>query len=322
LTGCEIETQERKVVEALVPGAFRLISAAVLSGVGGMVESGANMTVNSPISDYALGSTDSEHERLIRQAARLAPLTERLFRGAGIGPGQRVLDLGSGVGDVAMLAARLVGPSGEVVGIERDPRSIARARARVAEAGLHNVSFAQSDVSQVASNKPFDAVVGRFILMFLPDPVAVLRSLSRLVRPDGVIAFQEPSWAPFLLLSAHLPLWSAGVSLIHETLRGSGANTEMGFALYRIFQEAGLPAPTMHMEMPLGNDPDFTRMIHDLLCSLRPQIEQLNLSVQTLGDFDTLRERLQAEVVASKTVVTWMALIGAWSRRPTNQACD
>src|SRR5215831_6687791 len=98
-------------------------------------------------SEYALGSTDAEHERLIRQAMHLDPSTERLFRDAGIGPGQRVLDLGSGVGDVAMLAAKLVGPSGEVVGAERDSRSIARARGRVAQAGLHNVSFTQCDVS-------------------------------------------------------------------------------------------------------------------------------------------------------------------------------
>lgn len=62
----------------------------------------------------------------MRQAASLAPLTERLFRAAGIGPGLRVLDLGCGVGDVAMLAARLVGPSGEVVGVVRDARAIAR----------------------------------------------------------------------------------------------------------------------------------------------------------------------------------------------------
>src|SRR5229473_2698391 len=113
------------------------------------------MTTTNPTAPYALGSTDAEHERLIWQAARLAPLTERLFREAGIGPGQRILDIGSGVGDVAMLVARLVGPSGEVVGIERDPRSIARARARVVEAGLHNVSFTQSDVNQIASDKPF-----------------------------------------------------------------------------------------------------------------------------------------------------------------------
>jgi ubiquinone/menaquinone biosynthesis C-methylase UbiE len=117
--------------------------------------------VSAPNSDYLLGNTDAEHERLIRQGARIAPFTERFFREAGIGPGQRVLDLGSGVGDVAMLAAKLVGPSGEVVAVERDMRSIARARARAAQAGHHNVSFTQSDVAQISSNKSFDAVVGR-----------------------------------------------------------------------------------------------------------------------------------------------------------------
>jgi ubiquinone/menaquinone biosynthesis C-methylase UbiE len=67
--------------------------------------------------DYQLGYTNSEQDRLIRQATRIAPYTERLFLEAGIGPGQRVLDLGSGVGDVAMLLARMLGPTGEVVGI-------------------------------------------------------------------------------------------------------------------------------------------------------------------------------------------------------------
>jgi len=134
------------------------------------------MTASGSPSQYVLGSTDAEQERLIRQAARLDPYTERLFREAGMGPGQRILDIGSGVGDVAMLAARLVGPSGEIVGVERDVRSIARARARVAEAGLHNVTFLQSDVSQVKSSEPFDGVVGRCILQFLPDAAAVLRS--------------------------------------------------------------------------------------------------------------------------------------------------
>src|SRR6516162_9898175 len=90
---------------------------------------------------YPLGSSDAEHERLIRQAARIAPLTERFFCEAGIGLRQRVLDLGSGVGDVAMLAGKLVGPSGEVVGIERDERSLAVAATRAKQAGHHNISF-------------------------------------------------------------------------------------------------------------------------------------------------------------------------------------
>jgi len=192
------------------------------------------MIVNSPASPYALGSTDAEHERLIRQAARVAPLTERLFREAGIGPGQRVLDLGSGVGHVA----RLVGPSGEVVGVERDPRSIARARARVAEAGLRYVSFAQFDVNQIQSSKPFDAAVGRFTLMWLPDPFSVLRSVSQLVRPGGVVAFHEPYWVPLLSLLAPFHLWFATAYLIYEAFHWSWENMEPGPTLLWVIKEA------------------------------------------------------------------------------------
>jgi len=271
------------------------------------------MTTNKPGLAYALGNTDAEHERLIRQAIHLAPCTERFFRAAGIGPSQRVLDLGSGVGDVVMLAARLVGPSGEVVGIEHDARSIARARARISEARLHNVSFIQSEISSFTSDKQFDAVIGRFILQFLPAAAATLRWVSQLVRPAGIMAFQEPSWAPFLLLSSHLPLWSACAALTHEALQRSGGDTEMGLALYRIFQEAGLPAPHLIMEIPLGRDPDSARWIYDLFCTLLPHIRRLNLSLDKLGDMDTLFERIQAEASAANGVVPWMAVVGAWS---------
>ena len=274
------------------------------------------MTASSLTFDYALGSTDAEHERLIRQARRLAPLTERLFLEAGIGPGQRVLDLGSGVGDVGMLVARLVGPSGEVVAIEGDKRSLDRARARVADAGLHNVSFIQSDVSQIRVSERFDAAVGRFILMWLPDPISVLRSVAGLLRPGGVLAFQEPSWTAMLALGARLPLWSRTRHLIHEILLRSGANPEMGLALYPIFQDVGLPAPKMHLEMSLGSDADFIRLTSDLLCSLRPLAEQHGVSLEDLADFDTLSDRICAEVVAANTVVSLIAVVGAWSRKP------
>jgi hypothetical protein len=227
-----------------------------------------------------------------------------------------VLDLGSGMGDVSMLVAGLVGASGEVVGIERDATSIERAQARVAAAGLRNVSFLNVDVNNIVTDRPFDAVVGRYILMFLPDPVSVLRSVSRLVRPGGVIAFQEPSWIPMLALGDRLPLWSCVLRSIHETILRSGANPEMGFALYSIFQEVGLPAPKMHLEIPLGSDVDFLRVICGLVCSLRPLSEQHNVSLEELGDLDTLPDRICAEVAAANTVVSIVPLLGAWSRKP------
>ena len=95
---------------------------------------------------YLLGSTDAEHQRLIRQSEILNPFTERLFHDAGLGPGQRVLDIGSGLGDVSMLAARLVGTNGAVVGVDRDASIIAKAKVRVMDAGLRNVEFVESEL--------------------------------------------------------------------------------------------------------------------------------------------------------------------------------
>jgi tRNA A58 N-methylase Trm61 len=110
------------------------------------------MASTSGNAGYVLGNSDAEHERLIRQAKRLAPVTERFLCEAGIGPGQRVLDVGAGDGDVTILLSHLVGPAGEVVSVERDARSIDRARARVIEAGLQNVTFAHTDVAQFCGN--------------------------------------------------------------------------------------------------------------------------------------------------------------------------
>ena len=87
-----------------------------------------------------------------------------------------------------------------------------------------------------------------------------------------------------------------------------------------VFQEAGLPAPTMHMEVPLDNDPEFTRWVSDVICDHRAQYQQFNLSLEPLGDLETLAERLHEEVASSNTVVPWLALVGAWSRTPTNQS--
>jgi len=275
----------------------------------------ATMTTDNSISHYVLGSTNAEHERLIWQAERLAPVTERLFREAGIGLGQRVLDIGSGVGDVAMLVSRLVGATGEVVGVERDASSIARAKARVSQAGLRNVRFVQADISQIAEETPFDAAVGRMILTWLPDPVFALRRVGRLVRPDGVIAFLESGWAPVLSMLESLPLWSAAAALICEVSHQSGGNLLLGHGLYEIFQNAGIRGPTMFQEIRMGKDPDNARWFADILRSLWPRVQQLNLSVEAVGNLDTLAERLQAEVQASHFVVGWLAPVCAWARK-------
>jgi len=92
--------------------------------------------------DYVFVDRQEEQRRLERPAELFDPLTERVFQAAGLRQGMRVLDLGSGAGDVAMLAAGLVGSDGAVVGIERDPAAVVAATARVERAGISNARVA------------------------------------------------------------------------------------------------------------------------------------------------------------------------------------
>ena len=91
--------------------------------------------------EYAWGDTDRERQRLASQGDALRPATERLFRVAGIGPGMRVLDCGSGGGDVSIIAAELVTSAGRVLGIDRDAKHVDAATRRVKDVGLNHVRF-------------------------------------------------------------------------------------------------------------------------------------------------------------------------------------
>ena len=272
----------------------------------------ALLPVPANTNEYALGSDAAEHERLIRQAAWLTAHTESFLRRAGIGPGQRVLDLGSGVGDVALIAGRLVGSSGEVVGVERDARAIARAAARMNDLGLLHVRFTQTDAANLPVEQPFDAAVGRYILMFLHDPVAVLQDVTRVVRPGGVIAFQEPCWKAFLEACESLPLWRAGAALMLDTFQRTGANTRMGPELPAAFVGAGLPEPQVRNDTLAGAE----RWMPDVIHTLAPQMRAIGLPLASLGDLNTLYDRLLDEAASRNAAVPLPAIVGAWTRKP------
>src|SRR5512140_1440895 len=126
---------------------------------------------------YVLGHSDRELHRLAAQARLMDPITRQFLTAAGIAPGMRVLDIGSGVGDVAFLAAGLVGRSGEVVGVDRSSLALERAEMRRRDLSFDNVSFRVGDPTEMSFDRPFDAVIGRYVLQFQPDPSDLLRKL-------------------------------------------------------------------------------------------------------------------------------------------------
>src|SRR6516225_792265 len=263
---------------------------------------------------YVLGHSASELQRLSIQARLVDPITRGFLRDGGLGPGMRVLDVGSGAGDVAFLAADLVGEAGEVVGVDRAQVAIERASQRAAARSLRNVSFRAGDPTEIAFDRPFDAIIGRYVLMFQQDPVATLRKLTMHLRPGGAVVFHEPD-RDGLRSFPPVGLYDRCCKLVDEVVRSAGGDPRMGIKLHAKFVAAGLPAPQMRLESVIGGGATSSDQVHfemDLVGSLVAEMERLGIATRNELQPDILSERVFDVVSASGSVVVGRSEIGAW----------
>jgi SAM-dependent methyltransferase len=253
---------------------------------------------------YVLGHSDFELRRLILQAAVLKPITERLMHEAGLVPGMRVLDLGCGSGDVAMLAAKLVGPDGEVVGIDRSADALHFATRRAQTAGYKNILLREASVENFRDPDKFDLVIGRYVLIHQADPATFIRAAAPHVRAGGALAFHEIALYGTNQTVARVPLWDKLWSWNIEAFTATLAHPDAGGRMREHFHKAGLEAPAMFCEMPVGGGPDtpiYAWLTHTLR-SLLPVLEKIGAVTAAEVDIDTFEERLRAAMVAADAV--------------------
>ncbi len=120
------------------------------------------------------------------EARLTAPVSERMLELGGLGPGMRVLDVGSGTGEPALRAARRVAPGGSVLGIDAAGGMLGLARERAAQEGLSNVEFRQADAQEFdAPAGQFDCATARWSLMYMPAPERALERIRTGLKPGG-----------------------------------------------------------------------------------------------------------------------------------------
>jgi SAM-dependent methyltransferase len=229
----------------------------------------------------------------------------------------KVLDLGSGAGDVALLLADLVGPQGKVVGIDVNDDIVDTARSRVSAAGWTNVEFVVGDLNDLDLATDFDAVVGRWILMYLAEPADLLRRIQAHVRPGAVIAFQESAnLAAAVEAFPPTPLHDVIARWTTPPGNGNGPIVDMGRRLHSTFLDAGLPAPQLRLDAPIGGGADWPgyAYVAASIRSLFPVLEQRGMVTADEADLDTLADRLRAEVVEGNGVQILPTVIGASAR--------
>lgn len=270
--------------------------------------------MGTPETDYQLGSDPVELERLNRQGRVLAPATRVILKAAGVCAGMHVLDLGSGMGDMAFVAAELVGATGKVLGIDQSPEPVAMANLRAQQQQLSNVRFVVGDIHDPAPDGPYDAIVGRLVLMYVSDPVPVIRTQASLLRPGGVVVPIEFDFYSARSLPP-TPLVDQALSWLGEAFTRSGIEPALGPRLWTVLREAGLrPVGMMGVQPHFGpEDPHGPALLAGIVRTAVPLMERT--SVATAADVgpDTFQQRLSDELAASSAVFAHPMLVSAWA---------
>jgi SAM-dependent methyltransferase len=253
--------------------------------------------------------------RLMFQARMLRPITARLLREAGVAPGMRVLDIGCGTGDVSVLAADLVGPSGTVVGIDRSPDVLDVARDRARSGGYDNIEFVQGDAESFDGGAPFDMAIGRYVLMHQPDPAAFIRSTASHLRRGGVVAFHEIGVFGDFPIVPPLQVWKDFWRWSTGALQSVLLHPDAGGRMRMHFEDAGLERSNVYCEVPIYAGPDSPIYAWAALTmrSLMPQAEKIGLATAAEVDIDTLEDRLRQSTLEARAQVPGARQYCGWA---------
>lgn len=274
--------------------------------MGDLVEKPFDPT-NNAMSYTASPDTLLETPLAIQQAApnpANAP-SGRFFAEIGIASGMRVLDVGCGNGDLSRLVARMVGPDGEVVAIDRSPEAMAMGRSAEAGPKAAPIRYQQADLAGALPKLGrFDAVIGRRVLMYLPDASATLARLAALAAPGAIMAFQEHGRAGLPAGLGGLPLHRRLYDLLWDTVAAEEGDTGLALRLADLMLSAGHGIEVARSEGILlqAGEPSFLPTLAQAM--LPRMVERGVASAQEVG-LDTLAERLREEHRVVGGTIVW-----------------
>ncbi|GIE85982.1 class I SAM-dependent methyltransferase [Actinoplanes regularis] len=184
--------------------------------------------------EYALGRTDEEFERVRAQARLWSADTARLLDRIGLAAGARCLDAGCGPGETMRLMAERVGPAGEVIGIDLDPVISSLAPGRVI---IHDLT-----ADEPVPGGPYDLVYARLLLFHTPRRAEVLRRLWDAVGPGGHLLVQDYDLQA-VGLNPTLGIVDQMTALVVAAFGAAGCDVRTGSRLPYLMAEAGIGAP-------------------------------------------------------------------------------
>ncbi|MCC7008156.1 MAG: methyltransferase domain-containing protein [Acidobacteria bacterium] len=209
------------------------------------------------MSDYLLGMAPAEIERLRRQHEAWRDETTRVWRAAGFGPGQTVVDLGCGPGFTSLDLASLVGPAGRIVAVDASSVATACVRDAVARERRTNVDVVTHDVCDLdLSAWRADGVFARWLFSFLPNPDAVVARLARGLPPGAVVAVMD-YWHYLAIESVPAAaVFRTVFRAVHESFARAGGSLDVAGVLPAAFEAAGVRVTSIEPIVRTGRPGD------------------------------------------------------------------
>jgi ubiquinone/menaquinone biosynthesis C-methylase UbiE len=240
------------------------------------------------------------------------PDTARLLERVGAAPGMRCIDLGCGGGEVTFELARLVGPTGHVIGVDMDEVKLALARDSKTAQTLPNVEFRAADVNQWDDPGPYDLVFCRFLLQHLRRPVDLLRHMWVAVGPGGAIAVEDGDFdgqfcePPNEAFAAHERMY-------RQVLERRGGDPTFGRKLFGAFLEAGIPRPDIRLVQAVHSEGEAKTLATLTLQAIADAV--VDEGVATPVEVDETLAGLEAFVVDPETLVAQPRIFQVSRRR-------
>jgi predicted O-methyltransferase YrrM len=198
--------------------------------------------------DYVLRGGVKGAERLRQLAAVKWPTTKILLDKVGLRPGWRCLDVGCGIGAVALHMAQAVGSSGNVVGLDLDADCLELARKNAQTLGL-SAEFRLGMVGDLREACAYDLVFARFVLTHLRDPAHALSRMAQAVRPGGVVVVEDIQFTGHFCYP-DCSAFARYVDLYQQVVRHRGGDANIGPRLVGLFLDAGLAPVELEVIQP------------------------------------------------------------------------
>jgi SAM-dependent methyltransferase len=295
--------KERRVAKASDPGAGRL---------GQRPAAEVDVVANAV---YALGASEGESARLMRQSLELAPDSEALLDQVDLSGGCSAIDLGCGPRGIIDLLSERVSPGGRVTGLDADPTHVTMAKQFVEERGLRNIEVVVGDARHTGlQSDSFDLVHARTLLTNIPRPAEVVTEMVRLAKPGGWVAGIEPDTEHAICYPPN-PAYDRITAIFPVVYGRNGADPTIGRRIAELYREAGLEDVEVAVRASLYPPGHSRRTIRlDLVQSMRRQVLELGLAEE--NELDELDAAARLHVADPRTVVVPGLMFLAWGRKP------